>query len=77
MAQLTERQFEVYEYIKDYIKAEGYPPSRTEIANYMDIYPNGVTCHLKALQQKGAIVVTPKIQRAIKLVKGFKAKVSA
>ena len=50
---LTDRQREVYEFIRDLIRRRGYGPTVREIATQFDIRsPNGVVCHLKALERK-------------------------
>jgi repressor LexA len=65
---LTERQQEVYEFIREKIRGRGYGPTVREIATEFDIQsPNGVVCHLKALQKKGLITREPNMSRAIQL----------
>jgi repressor LexA len=65
---LTERQQEVYEFIRDKIRGRGYGPTVREIATQFDIQsPNGVVCHLKALEKKGLISREPNMSRAIQL----------
>lgn len=55
-SQLTERQKEIYEFIRDKIESRGYGPTVREIGLAFDIKsPNGVMCHLKALEKKGLI----------------------
>jgi repressor LexA len=66
--QLTERQREVYEFIKDKIRNRGYGPTVREIGEQFQISsPNGVMCHLKALEKKGLISREPNMSRAIQL----------
>lgn len=66
--QLTERQREVLDFIRDKIDNRGYGPTVREIGEYFEISsPNGVMCHLKALQKKGLIHRSPKQSRAIEL----------
>ncbi|MEN6405196.1 MAG: transcriptional repressor LexA [Thermoguttaceae bacterium] len=66
---LTERQREVYEFIRDKIRGRGYGPTVREIAAEFGIRsPNGVVCHLKALEKKGLISREPNRSRAIELV---------
>ena len=66
--QLTTRQREVYEFIKDKIQNRGYGPTVREIGDYFEINsPNGVMCHLKALEKKGIISREPNMSRAIQL----------
>jgi repressor LexA len=66
--QLTDRQKEVYEFIRDKIRNRGYGPTVREIGDQFDISsPNGVMCHLKALEKKGLITREPNMSRAIQL----------
>jgi repressor LexA len=56
LSSLTEKQQEIYQFIKDYIQDKGYPPAIRDIGKHFKIVsPNGVMCHLKALQKKGFI----------------------
>lgn len=65
---LTERQREVYEFIREKIRSRGYGPTVREIGSHFKISsPNGVMCHLKALEKKGLIVREPNMSRAIML----------
>src|SRR5437016_2076478 len=69
LSQLTERQREIYEFIRDKIESRGYGPTVREIGLGFDIKsPNGVMCHLKALEKKGLIVREGFSARAIQLV---------
>lgn len=66
--QLTERQREVYDFIREKIKGRGYGPTVREIGEQFGISsPNGVMCHLKALEKKGLIIREPNMSRAIQL----------
>jgi repressor LexA len=68
-AQLTERQRHVYEFIHDLITNRGYGPTVREIGAEFNISsPNGVMCHLKALEKKGLIRRSPNKSRAIELI---------
>jgi repressor LexA len=65
---LTERQREVYEFIREKIRTRGYGPTVREIgAQFRIRSPNGVMCHLKALERKGLIAREPNMSRAITL----------
>jgi repressor LexA len=65
---LTERQREIYEFIRTKIEARGYGPTVREIGEGFDIKsPNGVMCHLKALEKKGLIKREGFRARAIQL----------
>lgn len=51
---LTERQQEIYDFIRERIAACGYPPTIREIGAHLGIRStNGVADHLKALKRKG------------------------
>ncbi|MDZ4820099.1 MAG: transcriptional repressor LexA [Planctomycetota bacterium] len=66
--QMTKKQRLVYEFIKDKIRNRGYGPTVREIGEQFDISsPNGVMCHLKALEKKGLITREPNMSRAIQL----------
>lgn len=66
---LTDRQMEIYEFIRDKIESRGYGPTVREIGLAFDIKsPNGVMCHLKALEKKGLIKREGFSARAIQLV---------
>lgn len=68
LERLTERQREVYELIRDLIRTRGYGPTVREVGTHFDIRsPNGVMCHLKALEKKGLITRDPQKSRAIQL----------
>jgi repressor LexA len=68
-SQLTHRQKEIYEFIRDKIESRGYGPTVREIGLGFDIKsPNGVMCHLKALEKKGLIIRQGFSARAIQLV---------
>ena len=65
---LTARQREIYEFLKDKILNRGYGPTVREIGNHFEIRsPNGVMCHLKALEKKGLITRESHMSRAIQL----------
>jgi repressor LexA len=54
---LTDRQRAVYEFVRDRIENRGYGPTVREIGQHFKIRsPNGVMCHLKALEKKGLIL---------------------
>ena len=68
LSNLTKRQRSVYEFIRDKIQHRGYGPTVREIGEHFDISsPNGVMCHLKALEKKGLITREPNMSRAIQL----------
>jgi repressor LexA len=66
----TSRQKAVYEFIRDKIRNRGYGPTVREIGRAFRIAsPNGVVCHLKALEKKGLIKREQNLSRAIQLAR--------
>jgi repressor LexA len=64
--QLTSRQANVFEFIKERILTKGYGPTVREIGEHFKISsPNGVMCHLRALERKGLLRRVRKHDRAI------------
>jgi repressor LexA len=65
---LTTRQQAIYDFIKEKILTRGYGPTVREIGTAFKIRsPNGVMCHLKALEKKGLITREAHMSRAIQI----------
>ena len=63
---LTPKQAAVFEFIKERIQARGYGPTVREIGEHFKISsPNGVMCHLHALEKKGLLKRVRKRDRAV------------
>jgi repressor LexA len=74
MADLTLRQQSILTFLGREITRSGRPPTIQEIADAFGMAsPNGVAKHLKALQDKGHIALTPNAARGIRLVGESKA----
>ena len=68
MKDLTVRQQQILNYIKDHLSLTGFPPTRSDIANEMGFKsPNAAEDHLRALARKGAIEIVPGTSRGIRL----------
>ena len=66
---LTDRQQEVLDKIREHIKRNGLPPSRSELAGSLGFaHASAVKHHLHALEKKGWIEVKPKVYRGIYLL---------
>ena len=64
--QLTSRQLIVFEFIRDRVLQRGYGPTVREIGEHFQISsPNGVMCHLRALEKKGLLHRVRKQDRAV------------
>lgn len=68
MQKLTARQQQILAFIKEYMDANGYPPTRVDIARVLGFKsPNAAEDHLRALARKGAIEMIPGASRGIRL----------
>lgn len=69
MNELTPRQSEVFNTIKDYQARLGFPPTVKELAELIGVSsPNAAADHVNALKRKGYITVAPGAARGISLV---------
>lgn len=69
LGKLTSRQREIFDFIRSKIFERGYGPTVRETADQFGIRsPNGVMCHLRALEKKNIIRREPNMSRAIQLV---------
>ena len=67
MLTLTDRQQRVLDFITDFMRAEGFPPTRAEICDALGFRsPNAAEDHLRALVKKGAIEMLPGTSRGIR-----------
>ncbi len=67
---LTDRQQEVLEHIREHIRRRGMPPSRSELARDLGLaFGSAVNYHLRALERKGWIELTPGLDRGIRLLR--------
>jgi repressor LexA len=74
---LTSRQKQIYDFLKDKIRNRGYGPTVREIGTHFGIRsPNGVMCHLKALERKGLISRESHMSRAIQLSESAQSRTS-
>ena len=66
--ELTENERKTYEYVRDCLQGEGYPPSVREICAYCG-FRSTSTAHraLKSLTEKGLIEKQDNLNRAIRL----------
>jgi len=75
---LTNQQQTVYNLIREQIIHRGYGPTVREIGEHMSIKsPNGVMCHLRALERKGMILRASNKSRAIELTESLASLVGA
>lgn len=68
MATLSSRQLEVLAFIQHFMENHALPPTRGEIALGLGLKNRqGIDQHLRALEAKGAIELTPGISRGIRV----------
>lgn len=66
--QLSEKQMEIYEFLKAFIISKGYPPSVREICEAVQLRStSSVHAHLDALERKGYIRKDPSKTRSIEI----------
>jgi repressor LexA len=71
--QLTDRQQQILDLIRQALANTGFPPTRAEIAQTLGFKSaNAAEDHLKALAKKGVIELTPGASRGIKLTDAAK-----
>lgn len=69
MKPLTDRQQEVYDFLKYHLESTGMPPTRAEISRELGFRsPNAAEEHLKALARKGVIEIISGTSRGIRLL---------
>lgn len=63
---MTPRQQKILKYIARHIRDHGYQPSVRELMVQFSIgNPNGIHCHLRALQREGAVSLSKGESRCI------------
>ena len=68
MKDLTPRQAEILQLIRDAIESSGFPPTRAEICRVLGFRsPNAAEEHLRALERKGVIEILDGTARGIVL----------
>ena len=68
MEELTERQSEILQLIRELTEVSGFPPTRAEIAERMGFRSvNAAEQHLRALEKKGAIDILSGASRGIRV----------
>jgi len=68
LKKLTEKQENIYNFIKDNIKNSGFPPTVREIGEKFGITVKGAYDHVKAIEKKGYIQTEQNKSRAIVVV---------
>ena len=70
MKDLTSRQKEILQLIRDYLNEKGFPPTRADISRTLGFKsPNAAEQHLRAIEKKGFISILSGASRGIVLNK--------
>ena len=70
MEPLTRKQQAVLDYLVEFVHENGYQPSYREMMAEFDAKsPNGIRCHLLALEKKGRIQLESRAARAIRILR--------
>ncbi len=65
---LTYRQREIFDYLKKFIKENGFPPTVREVSKHFEISsPSAALKHLKAIEKKGYII-RKNVSRGIQII---------
>ncbi|MFW6365200.1 MAG: transcriptional repressor LexA [Spirochaetota bacterium] len=67
--ELTDRQREIFNFIKESIHSSGFPPTIREIGGRFNITVKGAYDHLKAIEKKGYLQCSSNKSRAIELIR--------
>jgi repressor LexA len=67
MKELTQKQKRVFEFLVEFIKTKGYPPTVREIGGYFGFLWTAARGHLRALERKGLIRLNPMKSRGIEI----------
>jgi repressor LexA len=72
MKELTPRQAEILQLIRDTIEETGFPPTRMEIARMLGFAsPNAAEEHLRALERKGVLEILDGTARGLRLTEAL------
>jgi len=70
--ELTPKQQRILNFVRKAIEKTGFPPTRAEIAKaFRYSSPNAAEDHLRTLERKGVIELTPGASRGIRLAEGL------
>ena len=70
VTRLSGRQQQVLHYVREHVRDQGFPPTRSEIAKALGLaHVSSVNYHLNALMRKGWVEVRPDIRRGIRLLR--------
>lgn len=72
---LTDREREVYDFVRAYTRRHGVPPKLREIGAHLGVASRGtVHRYLRAIEQAGLIAITPDRARGVRLVSKAEAR---
>jgi repressor LexA len=67
MKDLTDKQNRILEFLREYTKSHGYPPTIREIGEHFQFLWAAARIHLQALDKKGFIKLNPSKSRGIEI----------
>lgn len=68
MDRLTEKQAKIMDYIREHVLEQGYPPTMREMGQHFGFTWAAAKGHLRALERKGYIRITPNTSRGIEVL---------
>ena len=66
---LTERQYQVFVFLRLFARTHGFPPTMREIGGHFRIAPSSVLDQLRALERKGFIRREPMKSRCVEILR--------
>jgi len=74
MEKLSERQQQVYNYIKKYFDENGFCPSLADVARGVNLHESTTAVYVETLKKKGAVTSSYRIARSLRVVEPAVAK---
>lgn len=68
MKELTRRQIEILNFVRNYSQENLCPPTIRECSSHFGITPRAVQCHFSALQKKGYLSQSEKRSRSVRVL---------
>jgi repressor LexA len=73
MLKLSNRQQEVYDFIKKYLAEKGFCPALSDIARGLNLHDSTVATYVNILKDKGWVTSEYRIARSLRVVDPTKA----
>jgi repressor LexA len=68
MEKLSNRQTEVYDFIKLYFDEHGFCPSLADIARGLNLHESTIAAYVKILKEKGVVTSDYRVARSLRVM---------